>query len=160
MESPVEERQKKVQSYSWRILHVSFSLPPVSFSVSLSCIHSSGVSLMAARYVIFVCFSPRWQFLQWSKMDRIRKWRQLSVAIPRDVFALLQRWRTANPWHPPFLSPLLLLLLPSHLDTATVCSDLFFFWVFLLLSDSIWHRRFLKCMCLPLDAFTFPSCVS
>lgn len=74
--------------------------------VSLSCIHVSFRSLVAACYVISVCFSRRWQLLQWSKMDCAGKWRQLSVAVLRDVFALLQRWRTTNPWHPPFsLSP-------------------------------------------------------
>lgn len=96
--------------------------------VSLSCIRVSFRSLMAACYVISVCFSRRWQLLQWSKMDCAGKWRQLSVAVLRDVFALLQRWRTTNPWHPPPPH----LLLPSHLDTATVCSDLGFFFFFLL----------------------------
>lgn len=78
----------------------------VSFSVRLlTCIHISVVSLMAACYVICVCFTLHWQFLQWFKLDCIRRWRQLSVAILRDVFALLQRWRTVNPWHPPSLFP-------------------------------------------------------
>lgn len=143
-------RETKVQFHFYLF---SAFLPPALLClrarlfVSLSCIHVSFRSLMAACYVISVCFSPRWQLLQWSKMDCVGKWRQLSVAVLRDVFALLQRWRTVNPWHPPFLSPpLLLLLLPSHLDTATVCSDLGFFFLLLLfaLSDSLWQRSFIR----------------
>lgn len=127
--------------------------------VSLSCIHVSFRSLMAACYVISVCFSRRWQLLQWSKMDCAGKWRQLSVAVLRDVFALLQRWRTTNPWHPPFRyppPPLPPPLLPSHLDTATVCSDLAF--VFFLF-HSEWQLMAeifytcLNCLFLPLLPF-------
>lgn len=124
--------------------------------VSLSCIHVSFRSLMAACYVISVCFSRRWQLLQWSKMDCAGKWRQLSVAVLRDVFALLQRWRTTNPWHPPFRSPPFLPLLPSHLDTATVCSDLAFVFFFLFHSEwQLMAEIFYTCLnCL---FFTTPS---
>lgn len=114
--------------------------------VSLSCIRVSFRSLMAACYVISVCFSRRWQLLQWSKMDCAGKWRQLSVAVLRDVFALLQRWRTTNPWHPPPH-------LPSHLDTATVCSDLGFFSPFFALSGSLWQRSFIRAYV----AYFYPS---
>lgn len=119
--------------------------------VSLSCIHVSFRSLVAACYVISVCFSRHWQLLQWSKMDCAGKWRQLSVAVLRDVFALLQRWRTTNPWHPPSPPPL---LLPSHLDTATVCSDLgFLFLLFFALSGSLWQRSFIRAYV----AYFYPS---
>lgn len=101
----------------------------LSVCLTLPCI--SVVSLMAACYVIFVCFPLHWQFLQWFKLGCIRRWSQLSVAIQRDTFALLQRWRTVNPWHPPVFFSFLLHLLPSHLDSLTVCSKLFLFssWV-------------------------------
>lgn len=129
---------------------------PASLSLALVSTSLSFPSWQLC-YVIFVCFSLHWQFLQWSKLDCIRKWRQLSVAILRDVFALLQRWRTMNPWHPPFLSPP-----PPPLPTISFrhsdCLLRLFF--FLSLSDSIWHRHFLKCMCLPLAACTYPSYVS
>lgn len=119
----VEQNGQKSSKYS-----TCSSLPPFSFSlslsVSLSCIHISVVSLMAACYVIFACFSLHWQFLQWSKLDCIRKWRQLSVVY---WGMCLLYCKDEGPWILDILpfSPLLLLL-PSHLDTATVCSDFFF----------------------------------
>lgn len=83
---------------------------------------------MAAGCVIFVCFSECWQFFQWSKLGHIRKWKQLSVAILRDVFALLQRWRTMNPWHSPPLPPCTFQH-DQHSDAQIVCLDSFLFWL-------------------------------
>lgn len=52
------------------------------------------------------------------------------------------------------LSLPLLLLLPSHLDTATVCSDLGFFLLLLFaLSDSLWQRSFIRAYI----AYLYPS---
>lgn len=143
-------RETKVQFHFYLF---SAFLPPALLClrarlfVSLSCIHVSFRSLMAACYVISVCFSRRWQLLQWSKMDCVGKWRQLSVAVLRDVFALLQRWRTANPWHPPFLSP----PPPPPPTISFRHSDCllrlgFFFRLLLLstLSDSLWQRSFIR----------------
>lgn len=83
---------------------------------------------MAAGCVIFVCFSECWQFFQWSKLGHIRKWKQLSVAILRDVFALLQRWRTMNPWHTPPPPPCTFQH-DQHSDAQIVCLDSFLFWL-------------------------------
>lgn len=128
----------------------------VSFSVRLlTCIHISVVSLMAACYVICVCVS-----LCTDNSCSDLSW----TALEGGGSCLLLYWGTCllyckdeGPWILDIL-PLssLLLLLPSHLDTVTLCSDLFFF----PLSDSIWHRHFLKCMCLLLAACTYPSYVS
>lgn len=89
---------------------------------------------MAAGCVIFVCFSECWQFFQWSKLGHIRKWKQLSVAILRDVFALLQRWRTMNPWHTP-PSPLYFPTWSTFRRTDCLLGQFF------VLTDSIWHRQ-------------------
>lgn len=115
--------------------------------VSLSCIHVSFRSLMAACYVISVCFSRRWQLLQWSKMDCAGKWRQLSVAVLRDVFALLQRWRTTNPWHPP-PPPISF----RHSD-CLLRLGFFFFLLFFALSGSLWQRSFIRAYV----AYFYPS---
>lgn len=98
----------------------------------LSCAVSP---FMAAGCVIFVCFSKCWQFFQWSKLGHIRKWKQLSVVILRDVFALLQRWRTMNPWHT--LSPLPLYFPTWSTFRRTDC----LLGQFFVLTDSIWHRQ-------------------
>lgn len=100
---PPRWRDTKVRFHFWAFS--AFLPPPCCLSVR-GCLSPFLVSPSRSApswqlAMLSVCFSRRWQLLQWSKMDCAGKWRQLSVAVLRDVFALLQRWRTTNPWHPP-----------------------------------------------------------
>lgn len=129
------ERDKKRSTLSTCSPHHQqhYTTLPLSRSLPL-CLLCSSPSLESTSLsfpswqlaMLSLCFSLCWQFLQWFKL----------TALEGGGSCLLLYWGTCllyckdeGPWILDILpfSSLLLLLLPSHLDTVTVCSDLFFF---------------------------------
>ncbi len=106
----MQRRQRRTrETDACKTQQISFPRRDVSLAGSLSW----------QLAVLSLWFAVHWQFFHWSKLECIWKWLQLSVAILRDVFALLQRWRTMNPWHPPSRSSA-----PVHLDTFCLSASL------------------------------------